>query len=267
MLVGNIRSFPGGVFTASANNREFIASRGADIPGEVLRGEADVGFCGSDVIGEICARGLGKSLGFIAVKEMGCRLSLITAPDEPLDQPLRVATSFPALSKKLLSDAGYVQEYGGKVEGKIKNGFFNALVDIVESGDTVRDNGLVERCELVNPLETGIVFRKEAVDLATNTFPLVEILNVITNIAERKKQLEMGIQFDPEKKSTLSLLASENKRVKALGEEIAEFERAIIRGEGEVEEAADVLYTVFTALTANGKSPLEVFNELAKRNQ
>lgn len=222
-------------------------------------------------MGELQAKGLCKSLGFVAVGDMGCRLSLITQPDQELDMTLRIATSFPALSKRLLCAAGFevgcVQEFGGKVEGKLKNGFYNAIVDIVETGSTIEENEAEVRFDLLEPLQTGIVFRREPVNLAENTFPVNGLLGAIKAIANRKAQLDAGTDFDQSKKSTLSLMADQNKLFKALGEEQMEFGRALMLGEGEIGEAADIFYTVFTALAANGQSPLEVFNELARRNK
>jgi phosphoribosyl-ATP pyrophosphohydrolase len=223
-------------------------------------------------MGEFKERGLFKSLGFTAIANMECKLSLIAKPEENLEQPLRVATSFPALSKKLLKDKGfeidYIQDFGGKVEGKVKYGNYNCIVDIVETGETIKGNGLEVRLDLIDPLQTGLVYRiEEDINVAENIFPLVGISSAIKTIGERKKQLDEGADFDPNKKSTLLLLSDQNKLFKALGEEMMEFGRALMLGEGEVEEAADIFFTVFTALTANNQSPLEVFNELTRRNK
>ena len=93
------------------------------------------------------------------------------------------------------------------------------------------------------------------------------MLRAIKTIGRRKEQLDKGIEFDPEKKSTLSLLADQNKLTKAIGEESLELGRAIALGEGEVGEAADLIWTVLVALESSDISPLSVFDELSKRNK
>jgi len=269
---GNIRFLSQrSVFTAAANGRSFILSRGKDIPGEVLRGEVDAGFCGEDVYYEQVGRGLCKSLGFIAVRSMNCRLVLGAYEDQALDRPLRVATSFPALSLKLLAGQGYevasVQEFGGKVEGKLKNGSYDAIVDIVKSGETARDNDIVEKAVLLSDLRAGIVFRKGPVRTEEDLFEPWQMLMALQKMQERKRQLEAGAQPDASRKNTMLLLSDENKLAKAIGEESAELVRALIRDEGVVDEAADMVFTALLAPIRDKSSGLAVLNELIRRNQ
>lgn len=248
-----------------------MLSRGKDIPGEVLRGEVDVGFCGDDVYRELQARGLCKSLGFIAVSSMECQLVLGAYEQQNLDEPLQIATSFPALARELLDERGYslsaVQEFGGKVEGKLANGCFDAIVDIKQTGSTLESNDIVVRDVLIEDMQTGIVFRKEPVAPEENLFDTWKLLVAIKTMLERKKQLDAGAGPDTSRKNTMLLLYDENKLTKAIGEESAELVRALVRGEDVVDEAADMIFTTLLAPLCEGSSGLAVFNELIRRNQ
>lgn len=259
------------VFTSVSDNKSYILSRGKDILGEVIRSEVDLGFCGEDVYYENLSRGLCRSLGFLAVQPMGCRLVLGTLDGESVESPLRVATSFPALSRKLLKERGYaiasIQEFGGKVEGKLSNGNYNAIVDIIKSGETALANEIVERDVLIDDLQVGMVYQQEPTTIEENVCEFWQFLVAMDTLLQRKRQLDEGAVPDTSRKNSMLLLSDENRLAKAIGEEAAELVRAMVRSEGTVNEAADNIFTTLLAPIRDGYSGLSVINELIRRNR
>ncbi len=123
-----------------------IFLRTDDIPVLCSEGAIDLGITGSDLVDESDADvrvrmplGVGH-----------CRLSLCVPDDSPITsgQQLdgkRVATSFPHITRKYLSEHGaqaHLVELSGSVEIMISLGVADAIVDLVETGSTLAANRL-----------------------------------------------------------------------------------------------------------------------------
>ncbi|MEA1883551.1 MAG: ATP phosphoribosyltransferase [Thermotogota bacterium] len=124
----------------------WIFSRVFDVPVFVENG-IDMGISGSDVIDE-----LGADVFVPLELPFGqCRLSVITSAQKDLRieqmTNYRIATKFPNMTKAFFSDAGIevnVIKLHGSMELAPKIGIADAIVDIVDSGNTIRANGLKE---------------------------------------------------------------------------------------------------------------------------
>ncbi len=263
------RRLPGGVFTDQAGRKSYYESRGADIPREVLTGDADVGFCGSDVFNEGLLGGEYRPLGFTALADAGCELVLATKEDQDPAEPLQIATSYPLSAlyygNKLGLDIAQVNSFGGRIEGKVRSGKYNAVVDITETGETLRANGL-SIVKSLGEVSMGIVFRKEDYNPDDYTFDEWRLRAITQTITSRWLDVMRGKKPDQNRKNTSLLLADENKLVKAIGEEAAELIRATIIGEDVAEETADTIYNSFIANIRSRSSPLKAFNVLGQRN-
>jgi ATP phosphoribosyltransferase len=119
-----------------------------DVPVFVEYGAADVGIVGTDVLREV-ERDVYEPL----LLPFGyCRLSVAAPADRP-DTPLRlepsprVATSYPNLTQQFFQQRGISPEIillSGSVELSPLVGLADLLVDMVETGRTLRENGLTE---------------------------------------------------------------------------------------------------------------------------
>ncbi len=128
------------------NGNEVLLARAFDVPVYVGHG-VDVGIAGSDVLEE---RG---SDVFVPLElPFGkCRLSL-AMPAENIISPedmdgYRIATKYERIARSYFSKLGVEVEIiklSGSVELAPKVGVADAIVDIVETGETLRANGLVE---------------------------------------------------------------------------------------------------------------------------
>lgn len=124
----------------------FILVRADDIPLLVASGAVDAGITGSDSIVEhnadvvrIMDLGFGRCRLCIAVKEHfeGTDLSAFSGKN--------IATSFPRLTSEFFSAKGIFvncMDMKGSVEIMVDLNIADAVVDIVETGDSLRDNKL-----------------------------------------------------------------------------------------------------------------------------
>lgn len=123
---------------------ESVALRAKDIPRLVEQGFIDYGITGLDLVLETgadvveCAR---LPFGF-------CRLVLAAPPGTTVSDlsGKRIATAFPNLTSSFLSEkniGAQVLTLSGAVEASVRLGMADAIVDLVESGTTLRQNGLV----------------------------------------------------------------------------------------------------------------------------
>ena len=126
----------------------YILSKPTDVPTYVEYGAADVGICGLDTLRE-SGRQVYEPLLLPFAR---CRLSvcaLANRSDSPLryeSQP-RVATKYPRLTMEFFRRRGVNAEVislNGSVELGPLVGLADLIVDLVETGNTLRANGLVE---------------------------------------------------------------------------------------------------------------------------
>ena len=127
---------------------EALLLKGADLPRYVAGGVASLGVTGSDTLDEDDADLLELAdLGFGA-----CRLSLCAKESVSLDQlrakaHLRIATKFSAATARWLDREDLAAELvplQSSVELAPLLGLSDAIVDLVQTGGTLRAHGLVE---------------------------------------------------------------------------------------------------------------------------
>lgn len=133
---------------------EFLLVKPVDAPLYVEQGVADAGIAGRDVLIEQAPDVLEPlDLGFAV-----CRMVVAGLPqtngseDNPL-RPLRVATKYPRIASRYLNKkrrASEIFKLSGSVEIGAVLGLADVVVDIVETGTTLRENGLVIHEEIVD---------------------------------------------------------------------------------------------------------------------
>lgn len=122
---------------------QFIMAKPVDVPTYVEYGVADLGVVGKDVL-------LEESKDVYELLDLGiarCRMSVIGLPDwKPVMNP-RVATKYPAVASQYFRERGQqveVIKLNGSIELAPLIGLADRIVDMVETGQTLRENGLVE---------------------------------------------------------------------------------------------------------------------------
>jgi ATP phosphoribosyltransferase len=124
-----------------------LVLRSSDIATYVSHGAADVGIAGSDVLDEE-ARELYEPLDLGIGR---CRMIVAERADQRVDERaqahIRVATKYPRTTKKYLQRRGLTAEViklSGAIELGPLTGLCERIVDITQTGETLRQNGLVE---------------------------------------------------------------------------------------------------------------------------
>ncbi len=134
------------IFEGDSNMKYFLSKAG-DVPTYVEYGAADIGICGRDVI-------LEEKRNLYEVLDLGfgkCKMVVAGHPEmkEKLSMGynIRIATKYPKVAKDYFyKEKGQTVEIiklNGSVELGPIVGLADAIVDIVETGDTIRENGLV----------------------------------------------------------------------------------------------------------------------------
>ena len=122
-----------------------LGLRNSDIPTYVAHGAADVGVVGSDVLDEE-ARELFEPLDLGVGR---CRMIIAERADHRVDPQahLRIATKYPRTTRAYLHRKGITAEViklSGAIELGPLTGLCDRIVDITQTGETLRQNGLVE---------------------------------------------------------------------------------------------------------------------------
>jgi ATP phosphoribosyltransferase len=137
-----------------------------DVPVYVDVGVADCGIVGQDHILE-SGRDNYEPVDLGGNKY---RFSYITLANVPA-RVERVATKYPRATRQFLRQRGMAADVialGGKIELAALTGLADAIVDIVETGRTLQENGLVERERLLE-LSTRFIVNRAALKLKAAT--------------------------------------------------------------------------------------------------
>ena len=146
----------------------FFLAKGPDIPTYVEYGAADIGVVGSDVI-------LEESRKMYEVLDLGfgkCRMC-VCGPEsarEKLESQelIRVATKYPNIAKDYFYDKKHqtveIIKLNGSIELAPLVGLSEVIVDIVETGSTLKENGL-KVLEEIRPLSARMVVNRVSMEM------------------------------------------------------------------------------------------------------
>ncbi len=144
---------------------EVLLLKDWDIPLYVEYGIADCGVVGSDVLEEVD----GDLLIPARFRDGHCRMSLIGyegAMPGPGEQ-IKLASKYPVIARRVIAGRSWgaeVLKLNGSVElGPLLN-LAEVAIDIVQTGRTLRDNGLVE-LETVRQIQPCLVANRSAYQL------------------------------------------------------------------------------------------------------
>ena len=136
------------IITNEEKKLRFIVSKTADVPTYVEYGAADIGVIGKDVllesgkdVYELLDLGFGKCHLMMAVPKADKRDRLVDYDHT------RVATKFPHIAEQFFNRHGMQMEYielHGSIELGPIVGLSESIVDIVETGTTLKENDLEE---------------------------------------------------------------------------------------------------------------------------
>ncbi|PZN72440.1 MAG: ATP phosphoribosyltransferase [Candidatus Methylumidiphilus alinenensis] len=153
------------ILPTSRNDVRLLVIRAADVPTYVEYGAADLGIAGKDVLVEHGAGGLYEPLDLGIAK---CRLMTAARVDHRQEnQRLRVATKYVKTAQRYFADKGVqveVIKLYGSMELAPLVGLADCIVDLVDTGNTLRANGM-EPGELIMDVSSRLVVNKAAMKM------------------------------------------------------------------------------------------------------
>lgn len=149
------------IFDSVSGGHKLIVTRSADVPTYVENGVADIGITGKDTILEY-----GDSMSFyerLDLKIGQCKM--MTAGPVGVPEPeyvLRVASKFVNITRKYYQSQSRqvaLIKLSGAMEIAPLLGLADCIVDIVDTGNTLRANGLEER-ETICDISTRLIVNR-----------------------------------------------------------------------------------------------------------
>ena len=132
------------ILDTNLDDVKVIIIRASDVPVFVQHGAADIGIAGKDVLLEHGANGLFELLDLGIAK---CRLMVAAKPNQDLNQStLKIATKYINSAKQYFQEKGQqveVIKLYGAIELAPIVGLAHCIVDLVDTGNTLKANGLV----------------------------------------------------------------------------------------------------------------------------
>ena len=168
------------VFENSDCGVRYFWVKPSDVSIYVERGAADIGICGKDIlleyspdVYELLDLGIGK-----------CRMAVAAKADffDNNKRTLKVATKFPSIAKRYYATISRdidIIKLNGSIELAPLLGLSDVIVDIVETGATLKENDLVVR-ETIVPISARLIANK-----SSYKFQNAEIRALASALAEK----------------------------------------------------------------------------------
>jgi len=164
-------------FACENSDMRIIRVRAFDVATFVAHGAAQVGIVGSDVVEEFAYADLYAPVDL----DIGhCRLSVAEPAGEVTRNGaashLRVASKYPNLTRKHFEKMGVqaeVVKLNGAMELAPGLGLASRIVDLVSTGKTLKDNGLVET-SIILPVSARLIVNRAALKTDERVGALVE---------------------------------------------------------------------------------------------
>ncbi len=148
------------IFTNETLKYRFFLAKASDVPTYIEYGAADIGVVGKDTILEE-----GRNLYEVFDLGLGNCKMCVCGPESANDllkhqELIRVATKYPAIAKDYFYNKKHqtveIIKLNGSIELAPLVGLSEVIVDIVETGSTLRENGLTI-LEEICPLSARII--------------------------------------------------------------------------------------------------------------
>ena len=153
------------ILQTTRSDVQLVIIRATDVPTFVEYGAADMGIAGKDVLLEHGAESLYEPLDLGIA---GCRLMTAGPVDaQPVKGRLRVATKYVKTAQRYFADKGIQAEIiklYGSMELAPLVGLADCIVDLVDTGNTLKANGLEPR-ELITNITSRLVVNKAAMKM------------------------------------------------------------------------------------------------------
>ena len=179
--IGNSRKL---LFDSNLPGVQLMVIRGSDVPTYVELGSADIGIAGKDMILEYGSQGFYEP---VDLKIARCRLMTAAPIGASLNSPrLRVASKFVNIAKQYFAGLGRqvdIIKLNGALELAPLMGLADCIVDIVDTGKTLRAHGLEPR-DFIAEVSTRVIVNRAAMKIKHERIQsLLQRLQAVVNAA------------------------------------------------------------------------------------
>ncbi len=175
------------ILDTSRDDVKLVLIRASDVPTYVDYGAADIGIAGKDVLMEYEGDGLYELLD---LKIACCKLMVAGPEGSNTDSArLRIATKYVHSAKRYFADQGKQAELiklYGSMELAPLVGLADHIVDVVDTGNTLRANGLVP-LEHIADISSRLIVNKASMKMKHAAVKLF-IDNVAQAVAQRNPE-------------------------------------------------------------------------------
>ncbi len=174
------------IFENEATGVRYFWVKPSDVSIYVERGSADIGVCGKDVLAEYTP----DVYELLDLKTGVCRMAVAGKKDfyDDRSKTLKVATKFVKVAKEFYAKKGRdidVIKLNGSIEIAPILGLSDVIVDIVETGATLKENDL-EVVEEIFPISARLIANKTAFKFKTAEIEkLVAGVSALLNAGEK----------------------------------------------------------------------------------
>jgi ATP phosphoribosyltransferase len=174
------------IFDTSRDDVKIIIIRATDVPPYLQYGGADIGVAGKDVLMEHGAEGIYEPLDLEIAR---CKLMVAAKKDAPpVSGRLRVATKFVNVARRYFASQGVQAEViklYGAMELAPLVGLADRIVDVVDTGNTLRANGL-EPTELIATISSRLIVNRAS--MKTRHSDIQPIIDLVAGAVEARRE-------------------------------------------------------------------------------
>ena len=170
------------ILNTNRSNLKLIIIRATDVPTYVEYGAADIGIAGKDVMLEYAGNGLYEPLELNIAR---CRMVLAAAKDKKIvSGRIRVATKYVNTTRNFFATQGkqveIIKLYGSMELAPVL-GLADQIVDLVDTGNTLKANGLIP-IETITDISSHVIVNKAAMKMKHDVIkPLLKELSIVAN--------------------------------------------------------------------------------------
>jgi ATP phosphoribosyltransferase len=170
------------VFATNHDNIKLVLIRSADVPTYVQYGAADLGVAGKDVLAEHGGEGLYER---VDLKIACCKMMTAGFAGKPLPRTrLKVATKYPRITRQFFLEQGrqveLIKLYGSMELAPVV-GLADIIVDLVDSGNTLRANGLIP-LEHIMDISSRLIVNRASLKMKNQ--PIKDLVEIIESAVE-----------------------------------------------------------------------------------